>query len=119
MPYVERSPKQQRFIDMRYASKLVAMLFIGVAACAVDARPNATEDTDLSTRSTELSLAGLESATSTTQNVTCDSVWECDPICGTWVNGVLVRYPTNVLHQYCSDGSDTVVLTHPCGEVCF
>lgn len=109
---------------MRNALKLATVLLIGVAACAVDdASPHATESTDSSALLTELPIAGPQSATSAgpiTQNVTCFSEWDCDLICGFYNNnGILVRYPTNVLHQVCSDGSDTVIRTDPCGEACF
>jgi hypothetical protein len=53
------------------------------------------------------------------QDVTCFEVWKCDKICGRFVGGVLVRFGTNVLHEHCSDGTDTVEITHPCGEDCF
>jgi hypothetical protein len=113
---------------MTHALKLMAVLLISVAACAVDSADSvesgiqASESTVSSTGSTELSIADSESATGITpitQAVTCSQVWECDPICGRFINGVLVRFPTNVLHNECSDGSDTVVLRHPCGEDCF
>ena len=107
---------------MKHALTLLAPWLISMAACAVESGTQTTEDLTSSALSTELAVSSPESTSGIgpiTQSVTCDRVWECDPICGTWVNGVLVRFPTNVLHEYCSDGSDTVVQTHPCGEVCF
>jgi hypothetical protein len=78
------------------------------AACAVE--PSAPPDEQ---------AAVSELNTGAQTNLTCSKVWECDEICGTWINGVLIRYSTNVLHKYCDDGSDTVVQTHACGESCF
>jgi hypothetical protein len=113
---------------MTHALKLMTVLLISVAACAVDSVDSvesgtqASEDTVSPTRSTELSITDSESASGTdliTQAVTCTQVWECDMVCGRFINGVLVRFPTNVLHNECSDGTDTVLQTHPCGENCF
>lgn len=53
------------------------------------------------------------------QVASCSNVWMCDEVCGYWYNGQLIRYSTNVLHRYCDDGSDTVVQTNACGELCY
>lgn len=47
-------------------------------------------------------------------NVTCQRIWECDPICGRYQDGVLVWFPTNVLHEECDDGTDRVIQQHAC-----
>ncbi len=108
---------------MKYALTFVTVLLVGVSACAVEPGNQPTDDTSLSTSSSQLSVAGSESTNRTSvtqQDVTCSDVWECDQICGFFNNnGILVRFPTNVLHQECSDGSDTVLHTDPCGEACF
>lgn len=53
------------------------------------------------------------------QVASCFHSWMCDEVCGYWYNGQLIRYSTNVLHRYCDDGSDTVVQTNACGELCY
>jgi hypothetical protein len=107
---------------MKHALKLMTVLLVGVAACVADSGNQPTDNAELSTSSTELSVASSESARSTgpvAQDVTCNFVWECDEICGFYINNDLVRYSTNVLHEECSDGSDTVQRVDPCGEDCF
>jgi hypothetical protein len=96
---------------MKHIIGLAALSLFTLVACGVDPAPN----TDEAARAA--AITATEDATA--QTLTCTKVWECDEICGTWVNGVLVRYSTNVLHEYCSDGSDTIKRTDPCGEACF
>lgn len=94
--------------------KLVYGWIVGlslVGACAVEPGPLASER--------EVGEVSSELGTGAQTQLSCTSVWECDQICGQWINGVLVRYGTNVLHRYCDDGSDTIKQTHPCGEACF
>jgi hypothetical protein len=85
------------------------------AACAVAPAPTVDETTSSPVVSTPAPATAAPVATA----VTCDEIWDCDQICGTFINGHLVRYGTNVLHRLCSDGSDTVVHRDPCGEACF
>jgi hypothetical protein len=103
---------------MKYVLPFVVLSLLGVAACGVDVTDATTDSTDTSTSAEQLSSPAPEVAASP-QAVTCFEVWKCDKICGQFVGGVLVRFGTNVLHEHCSDGTDTVEITHPCGEDCF
>jgi hypothetical protein len=105
---------------MKHVLTILVLSLVGVAAC-VDSAPTASEPTaSQSSQTSELSEAPeAANGGATTEAVTCTKIWECDQICGRFVNGVLIRFSTNVLHQECSDGSDTVVKTDPCGEDCF
>jgi len=107
---------------MKHVMKFMTVLLVGVAACVADSGNQPIDDLASSTSSSELSAAGSENTSSTkitAQDVTCNLVWECDEICGFFIGNDLVRYSTNVLHEECSDGSDTVQRTDPCGEDCF
>ena len=108
---------------MRNALTLMTVSFLGITACAVDSGTPPTETATSSALSTDLPVPAPEAASGTTpitQDLACSKIWECDEICGFYTsNGILVRYSTNVLHEYCSDGSDTVVRADACGEACF
>ena len=102
---------------MKHVMSLLLVSLVTTAACvdngpAPDPSPDPSSDPSLqvSEETSELTATGSGPKT----NVTCQQVWECDPICGRYQNGVLVMYPTNVLHNECDDGSDSVVLTHAC-----
>jgi hypothetical protein len=100
---------------MRSAWTLAVLLAATVTACAVDPVSSAPPPSAaVAEASDAITAAPIHSA-----SASCFHVWECDQICGTFVNGTLVRYPTNVLHLECDDGTDTVLRTDPCGEACF
>lgn len=92
---------------------ILLLLLVSTAATAcLDGTPDGTQN---GTATSELTATGSGAKT----NTVCQQVWECDPICGRYQNGVLVRYPTNVLHNECDDGTDTVIHRDPCGENCY
>jgi hypothetical protein len=100
---------------MRSASTLAVLLFATVAACAVDpVADGSPSSASVAEVSDAVTAAPIQSA-----SASCFRVWECDLVCGRFVNGVLIRFPTNVLHLECDDGTDTVLRTDPCGESCF
>ena len=70
-------------------------------------------DDTASSASMEMSRTTADSteARATAELASCDYLWDC-PRCinGSW---------RNVLHEICSDGSDTIIHRGPCGEPCF
>jgi hypothetical protein len=103
---------------MKQALILATFMFAGLTACAVDPDPNSLDSAEPASAAEPVSRATAEAASSVI-GPGCYASWECDWICGTYIGGVLHRYPTNVLHQYCPDGSDTVIVRHACGEDCY
>jgi hypothetical protein len=99
---------------MRLALTLAVLSFATMSACAVDPDPAASPSASAAEVSDAITGAPIHPSPAS-----CFHVWECDQICGTFVNGTLVRYPTNVLHLECDDGTDTVLHQDPCGEACF
>jgi ABC-type glycerol-3-phosphate transport system permease component len=97
---------------MRKTWILAVLSFATLAAFAVIATTEATSSAAVTT-------SPPTATPPVTRAANCSQVWECDQVCGTWVNGTLVRYPTNVLHLECDDGTDTVLHQDPCGEACF
>ena len=87
---------------MKHIYIALGLLLAGLAACAVEPVPESADGTAVSTR-----IAGV----STTSALSCQQVWQCDS-CDTWSF-------TNVLHEICDDGSDTVIVAHSCQESCW
>ena len=105
---------------MKFVLSFVALSLLGVAACATEVPDPGTATEASATEATSTgALSAAPEVAASPQAVTCFEVWKCDKICGQFVGGVLVRFGTNVLHEHCSDGTDTVEITHPCGEDCF
>jgi hypothetical protein len=103
--------------SMKRGMVCAAMWLTVMVGCAVESQPG--DPSDVSSSTSELSSAQGPVGGVTANDVTCNEVWECDEICGTFIGDTLVRYSTNVLHKECSDGSDTVMRTDACGEGCF
>jgi len=102
---------------MKHVMSLLLVSLVTTAACvdngpAQDPSSQISEPTNDPTGEATNDLTATGSGPKT--NATCQLIWECDPICGRYQNGVLVMYPTNVLHNECDDGTDSVVLTHAC-----
>lgn len=94
---------------MKHGLALSCALSLVLVACGVDsAEPDEGQQ-----------VSGLKQQEGEPQVASCSNVWMCDEVCGYWYNGQLIRYSTNVLHRYCDDGSDTVVQTNACGELCY
>lgn len=94
---------------MVQTSKLLAIGYLFFAAC-VDTGSPAQSDS----QSTQVS--DLQSAAKPNGAV-CDFVWTCEQ----WVcpSPWLPQSQANVLHEYCPDGSDTVVQVSGCNDGCF
>jgi hypothetical protein len=91
-----------------------------LTACAVDPAPQASTPAAESPSVSEAEVSDAITATPIhSPSASCAPVWECDLVCGRFVNGVLIRFPTNVLHLECDDGTDSVIRQDPCGEDCF
>lgn len=107
-------------------SKICLLILVGMIACFTAACAVSEDDTDAvlwdeqdevddtaSSASMEVSRTAADSteAEMTAESTSCDSVW----LCSTCSNG----RRRNVLHEICSDGSDTIIQVGPCGEDCF
>lgn len=103
---------------MTRAWTVAVLSLAALTACAVDPAPQASTPTAASPSEAEASDA-ITGTPIHSASVTCAKIWECDLVCGRFVDGVLIRFPTNVLHLECDDGSDTVLHQDPCGENCF
>ncbi|HEY0189949.1 MAG TPA: hypothetical protein VGC42_02430 [Kofleriaceae bacterium] len=98
---------------MKHVLSLLIVSLAATTAC-IDTRRTEPDDATDEAQSALTSTGDGGAKT----DITCLKVWECDPICPVYQNGVYYVFPTNVLHKECDDGTDTVVHTDPCGENC-